>query len=256
MALQIVTCIPWNVLAACVALFTALYFVSSLILDIQTKVHKRIDTIREECISLVNSKLRQDVARFSPNCNDNLTGSSNNTGQVVVLNKTDGKAAGVEDESESESDSDEEYTDDQEGGEDEGYDDEAIMVDNMIDIVGTIITSSNLSPSIDKDEDHEATSTTQTYCVITDIDADATKSIGSDTSLPQQTEIVPIDDDSISSASLQPLSTKLNEGKLKSMRVDELRRLLSTRETPGVTATAITSMRKDAIVSLLMNTSS
>eukprot|EP00798_Chlamydomonas_sp_ICE-L_P005475 gene5475-5562_t len=203
MALKIVTRIPWSVLTACLAVCTALYVFMS-ISDIHTKMQKRIEMVRLECLSLKGD-------------------------------------ANVEDDS----DSGEEYTDDHEDNEDD-------EVDNMIDIVGTIITS-NLSPCI---EDHSVNYTPQTSCVITDtdvgdVDADGTNSsdTGSATTLPQQTEIVPIEGDS---ESLRP--NNLNEGKLKSMRVDKLRRLLSSTNTPGVTATAIASMKKDAIISLIIST--
>eukprot|EP00798_Chlamydomonas_sp_ICE-L_P002026 gene2026-33449_t len=194
MALKIVTRIPWSVLTACLAVCTALYvFMSNS--DIHTKMQKRIEMVRLECLSLVSSKLRQNAPDGNETCN--------NTNHVIVLKKGDGKSANVEDDS----DSGEEYTDDHEDNEDD-------EVDNMIDIVGTIITF-NLSPCI---EDHS-------------------------------TEIVPIEGDS---ESLRP--NNLNEGKLKSMRVDELRRLLSSTNTPGVTATAIASMKKDAIISLIIST--
>eukprot|EP00798_Chlamydomonas_sp_ICE-L_P017910 gene17910-24299_t len=232
MALTIVTRIPWSVLTACLAVCTALYVFMS-ISDIHTKMQKRIEMVRLECLSLVSSKLRQNTPDGNETCN--------NTNHVIVLKKGGGKSANVEDDS----DSGEEYTDDHEDNEDD-------EVDNMIDIVGTIITS-NLSPCI---EDHSVNYTPQTSCVITDtdvgdVDADGTNSTdtGSATTFPQQTEIVPIEGDS---ESLRP--NNLNEGKLKSMRVDELRRLLSSTNTPGVTATAIASMKKDAIISLIIST--
>jgi hypothetical protein len=193
-------------------------------------MQKRIEMVRLECLSLVSSKLRQNAPDDNETCN--------NTNHVIVLKKGDGKSANVEDDS----DSGEEYTDDHEENEDD-------EVDNMINIVGTIITS-NLSPCI---EDHSVNYTPQTSCVITDtdvdVDVDGTNSsdTGSVTTLSQQTEIVPIESDS---ESLRP--NNLNEGKLKSMRVDELRRLLSSTNTPGVTATAIASMKKDAIISQII----
>eukprot|EP00798_Chlamydomonas_sp_ICE-L_P032493 gene32493-17198_t len=170
MALTIVTRIPWSVLTACLSVCTALYVFMS-ISDIHTKMQKRIEMVRLECLSLVSSKLRQNAPDGNETCN--------NTNHVIVLKKGDGKSANVEDDS----DSGEVYTDDHEDNEDD------------------------------------------------------------------ETEIVPIEGDS---ESLRP--NNLNEGKLKSMRVDELRRLLSSTNTPGVPATAIASMKKDAIISLIIST--